>query len=71
MMAYNKRNYLLKIIDIQNITLEQTEKGVFQESVYRNIISPRYFISRTTYYRYLSINAKKELKAIDNKNGTI
>jgi len=61
-MAYNRRNILQRIIDIQNLTLEHTHKGVTQEYVYNNIIYPLYKISRSTYYSYLGTPAKRELK---------
>ena len=64
-MAYNRKNILKRIIEIQNLTLEQTKRGVTQEWTYCNLIFPTYLISRATYYRYLGINAKKELKEID------
>ena len=63
-MSYNRRNLLEKIVAIQNTTLEHTARGVTQEWVYRNIIFPKYFISKRTYYAYLGINAKLELKDI-------
>jgi hypothetical protein len=59
---YNNINLLRRIIEIQDITLEHKARGATQEWIYKNIIYPRYFISRPTYYRYLSINAKKMLK---------
>ena len=61
-MAYNKKNILTRIVDIQDITLANTRKGVTQEWVYANIVFPQYRISRRTYYNYLSIPAKKLLK---------
>lgn len=63
-MAYTRKNLLLKIIDIQNITLEETKKGATQESVFNNLIYPKYLISKRTYYRYLSVNARKEIKEL-------
>lgn len=51
--------------DIQEITLEHTKRGVTQEWVYQNVIYPKYRISRTTYYSYLSTPARRELKKID------
>jgi hypothetical protein len=64
-MAYNRKNLLKKIIDIQELTLQHTRKGVTQEYVYSHHIYPIYHISRATYYEYLSINAKKELKDLE------
>jgi len=59
---YNNINLLRRIVEIQDITLEHKAHGATQEWIYKNIIYPRYYISRPTYYRYLSINAKKLLK---------
>lgn len=61
-MPYRNVNRLRRIIEIQNITLEYTKKGMTQEWVYRNIIYPRFYISRMTYYRYLSEPAKREIR---------
>lgn len=64
-MAYNRRNKLKLIIDIQNIVLEYKEKyGSGQEWIYYNKIYPIYRISRATYYTYLGINAKRELSKL-------
>jgi len=64
-MAYNRRNILKRIIDIQSLTLEHTNRGVTQEWVYNNIVFPTYRISRSCYYTYLGTNAKAELKRLD------
>ncbi|MDY0276329.1 MAG: hypothetical protein RBR42_13030 [Desulfomicrobium sp.] len=54
-----------RIIDIQTVTLEHTDRGVTQEWVYNNIVFPTYRISRSCYYAYLGTNAKAELKRLD------
>ena len=61
-MAYNKKNHLRRIIDIQNITLEYKAKGCSQEWIYLKLIHPSYTISRATYYRYLATAAKAQLR---------
>lgn len=63
-MAYNKRNKLERIIEIQNITLEHTGRGVSQEWVFNNVIFPRFRISKATYYVYLATPAKRELREL-------
>lgn len=63
-MAYNRINILTRIVIIQEITFEQTQQGVSQEYVYRMHVAPRFCISRRTFYRYLAINAKKELSRL-------
>ncbi len=70
-MAYNRRNKLNLIVDIQTIVLEHTKRGVSQEWVFRNIIHPRYRISRTTFYNYLACPAKNLLKKIEETQGTL
>lgn len=66
-MAYNKNNLLLKMVEIQNITLEHTKRGVKQEWVYTNVIWPQYRVSRGTYYRYLAYPAKAELRQCNER----
>lgn len=64
-MAYNQRNKLQRIIEIQTITLEHTRRGVSQAWVLENLVKPRFFISESTYYNYLGIPAKKLLAEYD------
>jgi len=61
MAGYNV-NYLRKIITVQDITLEHTRRGVTQQWVFDNIVNPQFFISQSTYYRYLRIPAKALIK---------
>ncbi|MCT4640400.1 MAG: hypothetical protein N4A72_22070 [Bacteroidales bacterium] len=65
-MAYTRKRLLKKQIDIQDITLEYTRKGVSQEWVFHNIISPKFYIGRSTYYEYLAKHGlRAELKQIE------
>lgn len=66
-MAYNGRNLLNKIIDIQDTVLREQKRGATQIWVYNNIIYPKYIISFSTFNNYLSRNAKKELEEMDNR----
>lgn len=66
-MAYNKRNLLLKIIEIQGVVLENQRKGITQRWVYKHLIKDRYFISEDTFNKYLARNAKRELDELDRK----
>lgn len=66
-MAYNKRNLYLKIIEIQDIVLRGQQRGASQKEIFYNEIEKVYFISIATFYAYLSINAKAELKKLDDK----
>ncbi len=61
---YNRQNLLSEIVEIQNVVLEHLRRGASHKWIYYNIIAPKHHISRSTYYRYLSINAKKQLKEL-------
>jgi len=61
-MAYNKKNLLKRVIEIQNIVLEYRNSGVSQRWVYENVIRERYLIGLSTFNKYLARNAKSELK---------
>jgi hypothetical protein len=67
-MAYNRRNLLNRIIDVQEITLREKEHGSSQVWIYQNIIADRFRISKSTYDRYLAIAAKREIKKLINNN---
>lgn len=64
-MAYNKKNLLRKIVEIQTLVLAAKKSGATQVWIYRNLISTQYHISESTFNNYLSINAKRELEIID------
>lgn len=67
-MAYNRRNILKRIVEIQNLTLEHTSRGVTQVWVYEHVIQPRFVISVRTYYNYLNINAKRILNESEKQS---
>ncbi|MBE9487983.1 MAG: hypothetical protein IMY73_02265 [Bacteroidetes bacterium] len=64
-MAYNRINFYRKVIDIQDIVLKNSKRGVTQKWIYENIVYPQYRISRATYYNYLGINAKAKLRKVN------
>jgi hypothetical protein len=53
---------LKKIVEVQEITLREKRRGASQQWVYEHLIKDQYFISYSTYNRYLSRNAKAELR---------
>lgn len=67
-MAYNKRNLYLKIIEIQDIVIRGQKRGDSQKEIFYNEIEKVYFISMRTFYNYLDINAKAELKKLDDRD---
>lgn len=56
-----------RVIKVQDIVLEHKARGITQQWVYDNIISPTFGISIGTYYTYLACNAKAELKKLEQK----
>ncbi len=58
------KNTLLKIARIQQIDMALTTKGLSRQTVYKRIIYPSFFIAKRTYYNYLDVNAKKELREV-------
>ena len=64
-MAYNKKNFLKKVVEIQDITLDHSRRGATQAWIYANVIEPRYHISLSAYYKYLARNVKKELRILE------
>ena len=61
-MPVCNKNYLTRVATVQKITLEYQVKGCTQEWIYKKLVYPNYFISRSTYYRYLRTKvARKEL----------
>nr|DAR79139.1 MAG TPA: hypothetical protein [Caudoviricetes sp.] len=64
-MGYNRRNKLKRIVEVQNITLEHTKRGISQKWVYENVIYPHFYISPATYNNYLAVNAKAELRKLE------
>lgn len=72
-MAYNRRNILLRIIDIQNIYKENSknwEDGpgfLSDRHIYNTLIYPKYKISKACFYEYLRTPAEKQLKELEAK----
>lgn len=68
-MAYNRRNYLTRVIEIQDIVLETQKKDedIFLKNIYWEQIEPKYKISERTFRSYLGINAKKQLKELNTQ----
>lgn len=66
-MAYNSKNFYLKVKEVQDVYLEHQKKGATNEWIYKKVIHPRFLISRTTFYKYLGINARKKLKEMEEQ----
>lgn len=65
-MAYNKKNYLQKVLKIQEITKEHQKKGATNVHIFREFIQPNFCISKRTFDEYLGIPAKRELEKLNS-----
>ena len=61
-MAYNKKNRLKRIIEIQNIVLDYQKLGLSNKKIYELHIRNRFRISKRTFDEYLGIPAKRDLQ---------
>ena len=66
-MAYNKKNKLRLMIDIQDIyrKYSQHHSGSATDAwIFRNLIEPKYHITLKTFQKYISHPARRELSEI-------
>ncbi|WP_136464924.1 hypothetical protein [Flagellimonas onchidii] len=63
-MAYNKKNYYKRIIEIQELTKELQEIGLNNTKIYNKHVKARYHICKRTFDEYLGVPAKRELKRL-------
>ena len=63
-MAYNQKNKLKRIIEIQNLVLEYQKKGKKQIDCYWEQVYPRFLISYRLFNHYLNVPAKADLNKI-------
>jgi hypothetical protein len=66
-MAYNRRNLLNKILEIQEIARREFLRGIPYTHIFRTLIKDQYHISYSTFNNYLSCNAKREIALLDEK----
>ena len=66
-MAYNRKNFLLRVKEINEIYKRETRKGLSNEYIFIHYVEPLYHISRATFYEYLTIPYERELKKIEER----
>lgn len=70
-MAYNRRHFLEKVIEIQTIVKKEKKRGCSQRWIYANLIHERYHISASTFNNYMCINAMHQLAKLEEKESLI
>lgn len=61
---YHNRNFYRKVEAMQQEYLSHQNSGRTEMYIYRKWIYPRFFISRATFYNWLSINPTRELEKL-------
>jgi len=67
-MAYNKKNFLRKVLKVQEIALHHSKQGLFFKEIYHLHVEHQFNICKRTFDSYLGINARKELKDLLQEN---
>jgi len=65
--GYNNYNLLLRVKEICEIYNVYHKKGETTDYIFRNLIQPRFYISRATFYRYLATPYKNEIAELEAK----
>lgn len=65
-MAYHRKNFLERVLRVQEIVKKHQGQGLFLKNIYHEFIEYQFNISKRTFDSYLGINAKKELKELEN-----
>jgi hypothetical protein len=60
-----RRNFLNRVLEIQQFVLERQEPGQPMAFTYREHVVGRFHISLKTLYRYMGIPARKELRQVE------
>lgn len=63
-MAYNRENFLKGVLIIQEIYLQHCDSGLSNREIFKRYINSSYPMSERTFYEYLALNARKELKEL-------
>jgi len=58
----DKENFLKKVKEVNEIYLEHSRRGASPGYIYRCYIRDQFYISRRTFFRYLTIPYKRMLE---------
>lgn len=64
-MKTHSHNFYLRVEAMQCEYLKHHNSGRTEMHIYRKFIYPQFFISRSTFYTWLTINARKELEKLN------
>ena len=69
-MAFSRKNFLLRVKEVNELYKEKQRIGLSTEYIYRTFIEPQYHISRSTLYDWLAIPYEKQLREIAEADAT-
>jgi hypothetical protein len=66
-MAYNRENFLLRVLKVQEIALNYSKQGLFFKEIFHKHVEKQFNICKRTFDSYMAINARKELRELREK----
>ena len=66
-MAYNRRNRLLRVKEVNEIYVREHARGLSNAYIYRTHIRERFRISERTFYYFLTIPYARQLRELDER----
>ena len=67
-MAYNRKNFLTKVLKVQEIALQHRKQDLFFKEIFYKHIEKQFHISKRTFDSYMGINARKQIKELQENN---
>ena len=66
-MSFSRKNLLCRVREVNELFVEKQRLGLSTEYIYRTFVAPRYHISRTTLYNWLTIPYAAQLREIERQ----
>lgn len=67
-MSYTRKNFLKRVLKVQEIALHHRKQGLFFKEIYHLHVEHQFNICKRTFDSYMGINARKQLREIqENK----
>jgi len=63
-MAYQPKYFLKRVIQVQDSYRKHEKNGAPDTWIYKNVIEPQYHISMSTFRKYLTISARRQLREL-------
>jgi hypothetical protein len=67
MKGYNRRNFLLRVEQVNEIYKNLSRRGIPLETIYREHVKDKFLMSRSSFYNYLSIPYERQLAELERK----